>query len=88
LPISNLLNITDGLLADCLHIQIVCTFNTDYSRAMKKSLPASKLIAEYEFKELDIYQAKSLVNKLGLNIDVNKSMSLEEIYSQSIKVNK
>src|SRR5690606_16604418 len=28
-PVSALLNLSDGLLSDCLNIQIVCSFNTD-----------------------------------------------------------
>ena len=31
-PVSALLNISDGLLSDCLNIQIVCSFNTDISK--------------------------------------------------------
>ena len=30
-PVSALLNISDGLLSDCLNIQLVCSFNTDIS---------------------------------------------------------
>ena len=30
--VSALLNLTDGLLSDCLNIQIICTFNTDLSK--------------------------------------------------------
>ena len=26
--VSNLLNISDGLLSDCLNVQIICTFNS------------------------------------------------------------
>lgn len=80
-PISNLLNITDGMLSDCLHIQIICTFNSDSSNSIKKSLPGSKLISQYEFKELETNKSQSLSNKLGLNVNVDNPMSLEEIYS-------
>lgn len=31
-PVSALLNISDGLLSDCLNIQIICSFNTDISK--------------------------------------------------------
>ena len=31
-PVSALLNLADGLLSDCLNIQIICSFNTDLSR--------------------------------------------------------
>lgn len=31
-PVSALLNISDGLLSDCLNIQIICSFNTDLSK--------------------------------------------------------
>ena len=29
--VSNLLNISDGLLSDCLNVQIICTFNSALS---------------------------------------------------------
>ena len=31
-PVSALLNVADGLLSDCLNIQIICSFNTDISK--------------------------------------------------------
>ena len=51
-PVSALLNISDGLLSDCLNIQIICSFNTDISRIDSALMRKGRLIAKYEFKEL------------------------------------
>ncbi len=54
-PVSALLNISDGLLSDCLNIQIICSFNTDLSKGDTALLRKGRLIARYEFKELEIH---------------------------------
>ena len=46
-PVSALLNLTDGLLSDCLNIQVVCSFNTDLSRVDKALTRKGRLIASY-----------------------------------------
>ena len=51
-PVSALLNISDGLLSDCLNIQLICTFNTDISKIDSALMRKGRLIAKYEFKEI------------------------------------
>jgi hypothetical protein len=82
-PVSALLNISDGLLSDCLNIQIICSFNTDISKVDSALMRKGRLIAKYEFKELDISKAQWLSNKLGYKVKVEKPMTLTEIYNQS-----
>jgi len=53
-PVSALLNISDGLLSDCLNIQVICSFNTDISKVDGAIMRKGRLIAKYEFKELEI----------------------------------
>jgi hypothetical protein len=84
-PVSALLNITDGLLADCLNIQIICSFNTDISKIDSALMRKGRLIAKYEFKELEIEKAQQLSNKLGFNTIINKPMTLASIYNQDEK---
>jgi ATPase family associated with various cellular activities (AAA) len=81
-PVSALLNISDGLLSDCLNIQIICSFNTDISKVDSALMRKGRLIAKYEFKELEIAKAQSLSDKLSFDIKIYKSMTLTEIYNQ------
>jgi len=81
-PVSALLNISDGLLSDCLNIQIICSFNTDISKVDSALLRKGRLIAQYEFKELEITKAQALSYKLGFDSIVTRPMTLTEIYNQ------
>jgi hypothetical protein len=84
-PVSALLNISDGLLSDCLNIQIICSFNTDISKVDNALMRKGRLIAKYEFKELEREKAQSLSNKLGFNSIINSAMTLSGIYNQDEK---
>lgn len=84
-PVSALLNISDGLLADCLNIQVICSFNTDISKVDSALLRKGRLIAKYEFKELEIHKAISLSRKMGFDSIFNGPMSLTAIYNQDEK---
>jgi len=84
-PVSALLNISDGLLADCLNVQIICSFNTDISKIDSALMRKGRLIAKYEFKELEIEKAQQLSNKLGFDSHINKPMTLTSIYNQDEK---
>jgi hypothetical protein len=81
-PVSALLNISDGLLADCLNIQIICSFNTDISKIDSALMRKGRLIAKYEFKELEIEKAQKLSNKLGFQTSIEAPMTLTAIYNQ------
>lgn len=84
-PVSALLNISDGLLSDCLNIQVICSFNTDISKVDSALMRKGRLIAKYEFKELDVQKAQALSNKLGFDTDFNSPMILTAIYNQEEK---
>lgn len=84
-PVSALLNIADGLLSDCLNIQIICSFNIDISKVDNALMRKGRLIAKYEFKELEIEKAQQLSNKLGYNTIIEKPMTLTSIYNQDEK---
>ena len=83
--VSALLNISDGLLADCLNIQIICSFNTDISKVDNALMRKGRLIAKYEFKELEIPKANALSKKLGFDSNFIAPMSLAAIYNQDDK---
>ena len=84
-PVSALLNISDGLLADSLNVQIICSFNTDISKIDPALMRKGRLIAKYEFKELEIEKAQKLSNKLGFKTQLTEPMSLTAIYNQEDK---
>jgi ATP-dependent 26S proteasome regulatory subunit len=84
-PVSALLNICDGLLSDCLNIQIICSFNTDLSKVDNALMRKGRLIAKYEFKELEIEKAQVLSDKLGFNSTIDCRMNLTDIYNQDEK---
>lgn len=81
-PVSALLNISDGLLADCLNIQIICSFNTDISKIDNALMRKGRLIAKYEFKELETHKAQQLSDKLGFTTQIKRPMTLTSIYNQ------
>lgn len=80
--VSGLLNISDGLLSDCLNIQVICSFNTDISKVDPALLRKGRLIAKYEFKELEIDKANTLSKKLGYHQKYKEPVALTEIYNQ------
>ncbi|MES2418290.1 MAG: AAA family ATPase [Bacteroidota bacterium] len=84
-PVSALLNISDGLLADCLNIQVICSFNTDISKVDSALMRKGRLIAKYEFKELELTKTRQLSRKLGFETLLNEPMVLAAIYNQSEK---
>src|SRR6185437_9534631 len=77
--VSNLLNISDGLLSDCLNVQIICTFNSNIGLVDNALLRKGRLIARYEFEKLSIEKAVALSNHLGLKNVVKRPMTLAEI---------
>lgn len=60
--VSTILQITDGLFSDYLNIKVICTFNTEVSKIDKALFRKGRLIAFYEFKELEEQKAMKLMN--------------------------
>jgi len=77
--VSNLLNISDGLLSDCLNVQIICTFNSDLNTVDSALMRKGRLIAKYEFGKLDTAKAQILSDSLGFTNMIEKPMTLAEI---------
>jgi hypothetical protein len=77
--VSNLLNISDGLLSDCLNVQIICTFNSDINLVDDALLRKGRLIAKYEFTKLDAAKAQRLSDHLGFAKEINRPMTIAEI---------
>lgn len=77
--VSNLLNISDGLLSDCLNVQIICTFNNDLQMVDDALLRKGRLIAKYEFGKLNTDKAQKLSNHLGFAKHISRPMTIAEI---------
>jgi len=79
--VSNILNMTDGILGDCLNIQVIATLNTEREKIDKALLRKGRLIAEHEFKELPVENVKKLFKALKIEKEVTKPLTLTEIYN-------
>ena len=77
--VSNLLNISDGLLSDCLNVQIICTFNSAIEMVDTALLRKGRLIARYEFGKLEPQKATALSKHLGVEKEYHLPASLAEI---------
>lgn len=79
--ITNLLNMTDGLLNDMLNLQIICTFNVDLKKLDSALLRPGRLIARKEFKPLSELDANLLAQRLGIKHHFTGPATLGEIYA-------
>jgi hypothetical protein len=79
--VTNLLNMTDGLLNDMLNLQIICTFNVDLRKLDSALLRPGRLIARKEFKPLSELDANLLAQRLGIKHHFKKPATLSEIYA-------
>jgi hypothetical protein len=77
-----LLNISEGLLSDCLNIQIICSFITDISKVDSALMREGRLIEKYEFKDLEASKAQALSTKLGFKTEHHFPTTLTAIYNQ------
>ncbi len=80
--ITNLLNMTDGILNDMLKLQIICTFNVELKQLDPALLRPGRLIARKEFKALPELDANILARRLGINFRFRKPTTLSEIYAK------
>lgn len=83
--VSNLLNLSDGLLSDCLNVQIICTFNSDLNLIDSALMRKGRLIARYEFGKLTVGKAQKLSIKMGFDTEIREPMTLAEVTNQHEK---
>ena len=79
--VSNILNLTDGLLADCMHIQVIATFNASKSLLDKALLRKGRLMVDYAFGKLQPGKANRLLTHLGVEFRTDDAMTLADIYN-------
>jgi hypothetical protein len=80
--VSNLLNISDGLLADFLNVQLICTFNNSLTLVDSALMRKGRLIAKYEFGKLSVQKAQALSNHFGHDTVITKPMTIAEVANQ------
>jgi SpoVK/Ycf46/Vps4 family AAA+-type ATPase len=83
--VSNLLNLSDGLLSDCLSVQIICTFNSSLNMIDSALMRKGRLIARYEFGKLEKTKAQLLSQQLGFKNVIDQPMTIAEIANQDDK---
>lgn len=85
--ISNLLNLSDGIMGDALKIKVICTFNADIDEIDEALLRPGRLIANYYFDVLDKNKTANFVKNLyGDDVEPLKpTMTVAEIYNMTEK---
>ena len=84
--VSNILNLTDGILGDCLSIQIVATFNMKKEKIDKALLRKGRLIAEHKFEKLTTNEANKLLLTLKKDYITEEPMCLADIYNIDVEL--
>ena len=85
--VSALLNLSDGILAECLNVQIICSFNTELSKIDSALLRKGRMIARYEFETLSVTKVNHLATQLGITQVFFEPQSLAEVFNYSEKSN-
>ena len=86
--VSNILNLTDGILGDCLNIQVVATFNMKREKIDKALLRKGRLIAEHKFEKLSIEDTNKLLKNLNKEQISEEGMCLADIYNIDVEIAK
>lgn len=81
--VSNILNLSDGILGDVLKLQMVCTFNSKLSDIDEALLRPGRCIAEYRFEKLSVDRTVHLMHKIhGEDIEFkHEPMTLAEVFN-------
>lgn len=81
--VSNILNLSDGILGDVMKLQIVCTFNSKLAEIDEALLRPGRCIAEYRFEKLAVDRAGDLLADLhGEDVEWDpKEMTLAEVFN-------
>ena len=87
--VKTVLQLTDGILADCLRLKIIATFNCELSKIDEALLRKGRLQIRHEFRYLNRDEAIKLAISLKINPDIfdsddyrnKKDWTLAEIYN-------
>lgn len=78
--IANILNLTDGLLGDCIQTLIIATFNTNKINIDNALLRKGRLLFEHEFTKLSPEKCQNIWKKLGLDESTKEPLTLAEVF--------
>jgi hypothetical protein len=79
--ISNLLNMTDGILNDVVKLKVLATFNMPDTEIDEALLRSGRLVARKEFKAFSKEQAARLIEFLGIDMEARDGLSVADIYA-------
>ncbi|CAF1184025.1 unnamed protein product [Adineta ricciae] len=84
--VSNLLNLSDGLLGDAMHQQIIATFNCEIKNIDPALCREGRLLVEHKFDKLSVENSRRLAKELGVEEadQIQVPMTLAEIYAKKI----
>jgi hypothetical protein len=85
--VSNLLNLTDGLLSSTIQCKVIATFNTKLKNIDPALLRNGRLTILYEFDELSIDKTNNLRKSLGLEEGVKKEVLADIFNNATIEKN-
>ena len=79
--VSNILNITDGILGDCLNIMIIATFNIERENIDSALVRKGRLLFEHCFKALSAEECNEIFKSIGSERTTDVPMTLADIYN-------
>ena len=79
--VSALLNLSDGMLADFLRLQIICTINCSAADIDPALLRPGRLLCHRVFSRLDYAHAARLAESLGRKLPAARDYSLAEVFA-------
>jgi hypothetical protein len=80
--VSAILNLSDGMLADFLRLQIICTINCAAADIDQALLRPGRLLCHRAFGKLDYLSAVRLAESLERKLPVVRDYSLAEVYAE------
>jgi hypothetical protein len=83
--VDTILNLTDGLLADFLRLQVICTINCAANDIDPALLRPGRLLCHRVFGRLNYTEALRLAESLGRKLPVAGDYSLAEIFADNEK---
>lgn len=86
--VSNMLNLTDGILGDCLKIQVLVTCNMVREKIDPAMLRKGRLICEHKFDKLKVDETNNLLLHLNKGVTSKIPLSLADIYNIEVDTNK
>lgn len=82
--VSAILNLSDGMLADFLRLQIICTINCRAAELDPALLRPGRLLAHRLFDRLSHESAAQLATHLGKNLPGPGDYALADIYAEEV----